>query len=112
MANNVNAQAIAFANQKVRPAVDEMAKAILTLQTLISEWNAQNIVAIIPNDANLIQDGSTVGSGTPDGRPPWTDANVNLVIANATSFLATMTANSNILFNQWMQWMVNGRSQI
>lgn len=86
--------------------------AILSVQVLTQQWTAQDIVAIIPNDSNLVQDGSTVASGTPDGRPPITDAQVELVIANANSLLATFTANSNLLLNQWMSWQVNGKSVI
>lgn len=112
MANNTNQQAINFCNQKLRPAIDAMVTAILSLQVLTQQWTAQDIAAIIPNDSNFVQDGSTVASGTADGRPPITDANVNLVIANANSLIASMTANSNLLLNQWMEWTVNGRSVI
>ena len=112
MANNTNPQAITFSNTKVRPAADAMATAYLTLQTLVTEWNAQNIIAVIPNDANLIQDGAIVAGGTADGRPPITDGQVNILIANANTFLTTMQANSNLLLNQFMQVAVNGRSNI
>jgi hypothetical protein len=112
MANNANAQAIAFSNTKVRPAADALTTAYLTLQTLVAEWNAQNIAAVIPNDSNFIQDGATVASGTPDGRPPITDGQINIFISNANSFLSFMQANTNLILNQTMQVMVNGRSAI
>lgn len=112
MANNTNAQAITFCNSKARPAADALTTAYLTLKTLISTWNAQNINAIIPNDANLVQDGATVASGTPDGRPPITDGQVQVLISNATTIINLLEANSNLILNQTMQVMVNGRSVI
>lgn len=110
--NNTNPQAINFCNQKVRPTVDAIMSAVLSAQTLIAEWNAQNIVAIIPNDSNPIQDGSTVASGTTDGRPPITDGQVNVVISNMTTFVNLFTANTNLIFNQFAQMMVNAKSVI
>lgn len=112
MANNTNAQAITFSNQDVRPAADILAKAYFTAKKLVSLWNGQNIVSIIPNDSNLIQDGATVASGTPDGRPPITDGQINILIANANSFIAFMEANTNLILNQTLQVAVNTQSQI
>lgn len=112
MANNTNQQAINFANQKARPYADTMITAYFTAKTLVATWNGQNIVSVLPNDANLIQDGATVASGTPDGRAPITDGQVNIEIANAIAFIAWMEANSNLLLNQFMQVSVNGKSVI
>ncbi len=112
MANNTNAQAISFSNSKVRPTADAVIAAVLSMQTLVAEWNAQNINAIIPNDSNLIQDGATVASGTPDGRQPITNGQVQVLISNCASVLAVFTANSNLILNQFMQIMVNGKSVI
>lgn len=112
MANNTNAQAIAFCNGKVRPVADAVITALLSMQTLIAEWNAQNINAIIPNDGNLVQDGATVASGTPDGRQPITDGQVQTMISNCNTLIASFTVNTNLIENQFMQIMVNGRSVI
>lgn len=112
MANNTNAQAIAFCNQKVRPTADAMMTAYLTMKTLVAEWSAQNIDGIIPNDANLVQDGATVASGTPDGRPPITDGQAVILKSNAATIIALFEANTNLILNQTAQVMVGGRSTI
>lgn len=112
MANNTNAQAILFSNEKVRPVADAVITAVLSMQTLIAEWNAQDITAIIPNDSNFIQDGATVASGTPDGRPPIMDSQVQTMISNCNTLVGYFTASSDLLLNQFMQIMVNGRSAI
>lgn len=109
---NTNAQAIMFSNTKARPTADALVSAYFTAKTLISLWNGQNIVSIIPNDATAIQDGATVASGTPDGRPPITDGQVNILVANAISFVAFMEANTNLILNQTMQVAVNGSTRI
>jgi hypothetical protein len=113
MPNNTNQQAINFCNAKLRPVLDAWGTAILSGQVLVQQWNAQDLVAVIPNDANLVQDGATPAPGnTADGRPPITDAQVNLMISNITVQLAGFTANSDVLLNQFLSWMVNGRSVI
>lgn len=112
MANNTSQVAVNFDNQKARPAADALITAYLTAKTLITYWNGQNIVSVLPNDSNLIQDGATVASGTPDGRLPVTDGQINVLVANLTTFIASMEASSNLILNQTLQVSVNGKSVI
>jgi hypothetical protein len=117
MPNNTNPQAIAFCNTKVRPVANEVMSAFLSAQTLITEWNSQNIASIIPNDSNPIQDGATTANGSgagsgADGRPPITDAQVNILISNLNSFVAFFTANSNLILDQTMSMANDAQSVI
>lgn len=83
MAANSNAQAVAFANNRVRPMADQMYRLYLTCKNFVEQWNAQGISAVIPSDANLIADGSAS-----DGRAPMTDAQANIIFAHATNLIA------------------------
>ncbi len=113
MANNTNAQAIAFCNQDIRPGCDAVVSAYLTMKRIVQVWNGQNMVALIPNDANLVQDGATTdGVAKADGRPPITDGQVNVAIANMNTLIASFEANSSIILNQFLQVSVNARSAV
>lgn len=112
MANNVNAQAIAFANNYARRTADNVVSCYLTMKRTVQVWNGQSIVTVIPNDANLIQDGATVASGTADGRAPITDAQVNVLISNLATLIAQFEASSNLILNQMQQVSVNAQSAV
>lgn len=112
MPNNVNAQAIAFANNYARRAADEIVSAYLTAKRLVQVWTGQSISTVIPNDSNFIQDGATVASGQGDGRAPITDGQVTILIANANSLIAFFEANSNLILNQTLQVSVNASSVV
>lgn len=112
MSNNTNQQAINFCNEKLRPVADAVVTAYLSMNTLIDMWNAQGLSSIIPDDSNYVQDGATVASGTPDGRPPITDQQVQIMISNCNTLLGYFQASSNLLLNQFYQIEVNGRSVI
>jgi hypothetical protein len=112
MAANTNAQAIAFANNYVRPAANDIVSCYLTMLRMQQVWTQQILGNVIPNDANFIQDGATVASGTPDGRAPITDAQVQTMISNLATLLAAFTANSNIILNQMLQIQVTAQSQV
>ncbi len=118
MANNVNAQAILFANQRARPMADLLYSTYLSCKAFSQQWTAQGVATVIPNDSNLIQDGATVASGTADGRTPITDAQVNVLFAHVTDLIAyfegasgTPTNNASLQnLNQIIAVEVNGRS--
>ncbi len=112
MANNVNAEAIAYANNYARVAADTLVIAYLTMKRAVQVWNGQSIVSVIPNDANLIQDGATVVSGTADGRAPITNGQVNVLIANMNTLIASFEASSNLILNQTLQVSVNAQSRV
>lgn len=104
---NPNPQAVLFANQYARPVADTLVSAYLTAKRLVQVWNGQSIVTVIPNDANVIVDGSAT-----DGRAPITNAQVNVEIANATAFIAFFEANSNLILNQTLQVSVHAASTV
>lgn len=112
MPNNTNAQAIAFANNYARRAADTMVSCYLTMKRVKQVWDGQSIVSVIPNDANPIQDGATAASGTPDGRAPITDAQVNVLISNLGTLIAQFEANTNLILNQTLQVSVNAQSAV
>ncbi len=112
MANNTNAQAIAFSNTYARVGADVVVSAYLTMKRVVQVWTGQSISTVIPNDSNLIQDGATVASGVADGRAPITDAQVTILIANMNTLIASFEASSNLILNQCLQVSVNAQSKV
>lgn len=102
---NSNPQAVAFANNYARRGADEIVSAYLTMKRLLQVWTGQSVVTVIPNDSNVLVDGSAT-----DGRAPITNAQVNVLIANATTLVAAFEANSSIILNQTLQVAVNSNS--
>lgn len=96
MPNNTNAQAIAFSNGKIRPMADLLYTAYETAKSVVQQWNSQNVAAVLPNDANLIQDGATVATGTPDGRAPITDAQATTIITRCQDLINWMEGSAAI----------------
>ena len=96
MANNTNAQAIAFSNNKIRPMSDLLYTVYQTAKSVVDQWNAQGVSTVLPNDANLIQDGATVASGTPDGRKPITDAQATNIITRCQDLINWMEGSASI----------------
>jgi hypothetical protein len=82
---NTNAQAIAFANNRIRPMADELYCAYLSAKKLVSEWTAQSVATVIPNDATIISDGSAT-----DGRPQITDAQATAVVTRCQELISWM----------------------
>jgi hypothetical protein len=120
VANNTNAQAIAFSNNKFRPLADGMETLYQNCKNVVQQWTAQGLAAVIPNDANFIQDGATVASGTPDGRTPITDADVNVLFAHAQNLIAYFEGATGAPVNngsmqnrnQIVKVSVNGRATL
>jgi hypothetical protein len=113
MANNTNQQAINFCNQKLRPAIDAVVTAYMSMFTLSQEWAASGVAAVIPNDGNLVQDGATPASGqNADGRAPITDAAVNAVISTCNALIADFQANNNAILEVFAPYQVNAKSVI
>lgn len=82
---NTNVQAITFSNTRIRPFADMLYSAYLTAKSLVDQWNAQNVSAVIPNDSVVIADGSAT-----DGRAPITDAQATNIITRATELVSWM----------------------
>src|SRR5690349_11508265 len=120
MANNTNQQAINFSNQEIRPLADNMETLYQNCKSVVAKWTAQGLASVIPNDANFIQDGATVASGTPDGRTPITDQDINTLFAHASNLVAYFEGASgaptnNGSFqnrNQILKVSVNGRATL
>lgn len=102
---NSNPQAVAFANNYARKGADEIVTAYLSMKRLLQVWTGQSVITVIPNDANVIVDGSAT-----DGRAPITNAQVNVLIANATTLVAAFEASANLILNQTLQVAVNSNS--
>lgn len=80
---NTNAQAVAFANNKIRPLAAELYSAYLAAKSVVQQWNTQNVAAVlVPGDSTLIADGSAT-----DGRPPMTNDQAYAVILAATDLV-------------------------
>lgn len=110
MPNNTNPQAIAFDNNYARRTADNVVSCYLTMKRTVQVWSGQNLVSVIPNDANLIQDGATTSGGPGDGRAPVTDAQINVLISNCNTLIAQFEASTNLILNQFLQVSVNAQS--
>lgn len=103
---NSNPQAVAFANYYARKAADEIVTSYLTMKRFLQVWAGQSIVTVIPpNDSNVLVDGSAT-----DGRAPITNAQVNVLVANATTLVAAFEASADLILNQTLQVAVNSNS--
>lgn len=80
---NTNPQAVAFANNRARVLADEMRTLYLSCKAFVQQWTAQSVATVIPNDANVMTDGSAT-----DGRAPITNAQINVLFAHASSLIA------------------------
>src|SRR5438105_15069051 len=78
---NTNAQAIAWSNTRARRMADLLESCYQAAKKLVGEWNAQNLSAVIPNDANIIEDGAAT-----DGRPLCKDSDVNNIVTRAQDY--------------------------
>jgi hypothetical protein len=107
MAAVTNPQTVAFCNQAIRPLFDKMMQLYYYIIAVEAAWTAQGLAALIPNSTDLIVDGSAV-----DGRPPITDGQVNILIANAQTVANLFTANSNLILNQTLVGSVNPQAGV
>lgn len=82
---NSNPQAIAFSNSKIRPMADLLYSAYLTAKSVVEQWNAQSVSAVIPNDSTVIADGAAT-----DGRAQITDAQATAIITRCQELINWM----------------------
>ena len=104
---NSNAQAVLFANTYARQGANDIVSCYLTMKRIVQVWTGQSIATVIPNDSNVIVDGSAT-----DGRPQITDAQVTIEIANMNTLIAAFEANSNLILNQMLQVSNNAASVV
>jgi hypothetical protein len=101
---NSNPQAIAFTQQYIRGACNALMSAVATLQATVTEWTQESIATVIPNDSNVVQDGNVL--------QPLTDAQIQTIIANFNTVLATFSANTNLIYNQILVGATSFASQV
>jgi hypothetical protein len=88
---NTNPQAIAIANDKIRPLADRIGQAYNLCKALQAESAAEGWGALFAGGAaNTIVDGSAV-----DGRAPITDADVVAVNTFVSAFVTFMEQSAN-----------------
>ena len=104
---NTNAQAVAFANQKIRPVNDLALSLYYSIQLFQQVWTQQGSATVIPNYSTLIADGSAT-----DARPQMTNAQAEIVQANLQTIMNVFTANSNLILNQLLAVGVQPKSII
>ena len=97
-----NPQAVKFCNEQARTKADLYAQAYYAFKALVDTWSAQNIGAVIPNTADVVEDGSIS-----DGRTQITGAMVNGLIANCTAFIADLEASGKLKLNGLLKIAVN-----
>jgi len=103
MASITNVQAVTWSNIMARGLFDRICQFHNFYQIALAEFQQQGLATLIPNDGTqLVVDGSAS-----DGRPPITGATINILLANAATLDAVLTANSNLVYNQTLQGSVN-----
>lgn len=102
MADITNPQAVTFCNEKVRPIADRYAQLYWLAKIFTQEWTAGNLGAIIPNNADVIIDGSAS-----DGRGAITGAMVNGLKTNLDLLITDLQASSNLKLNGLTQVAVH-----
>lgn len=93
-----NPVAITFCNSKVRLAADLLAQLDNLAGAILNEWTALGGTALIPNTADVVQDGAApngVDSTGGDGRPVITGAKVSNIINRLTG-LRSATATTGL----------------
>lgn len=89
-----NAEAVAFANNRARPASDRSAQLYWWSKAMIQEWYANDLGGLIPPTDDVIDDGSAA-----DGRHPITGNDVNNLITLLQGYVTQMEANGNAQLN-------------
>ena len=98
MAEITDAQAVRFANEKIRIAANKLAQAHFYAQQVLAEWDANGGVALIPNKDDVIVDGSAS-----DGRPSITGADANDIVNRLRELVADYEAGSSAKLNTILQ---------
>lgn len=95
-------QAVKFCNEKIRQAADRYAQLYWTAKILLTEWNSAGLGALIPNNAEVVSDGSAT-----DGRSPITGAMVNGFRNNLQLLVNDLEANAGVKLNGLAQIAVH-----
>lgn len=93
-----NPVAITFSNENLRVVADLIAQLDNFAGAIINEWNALGGAVLIPNTADVLQDGASpngVDSVGGDGRPVVTGAKLNSIVTRLIALRST-AANSGL----------------
>lgn len=104
MANVTNPTAIKFCNERARVAADRMLQFYWFCKALKIYYLANpSLASLIPNDATAI----IVDGQAEDGRSQLTGADIQTMVTNINTFIASMEASSNVLLNNYAKISVN-----
>lgn len=98
MADIDNPQAKKFANEKIRVAATDLAKAYYRAQQVLAEWWAMGGANLIPNTSDTIIDGAAE-----DGRPIITGAQANNIINRISELVADYEDSGSAKLNTILQ---------
>ena len=104
MADITDPQVIRFCNEEIRPLCDRYVTLYWWCKELIAIWDAQGLVNIVPNTADLVADGTDVS-----GRGRISGALAHAAVAQAQTLVGEMEANSNAILNAVLQLAINPR---
>jgi hypothetical protein len=99
---NTNPQAVAVANNKIRPCADRFGQLYNFAKALQAEAQAENWTAMFPNDAEVIVDGAAT-----DGRTIIANSDVASFMTMVGTFLTYMEQTSNANRNLSLKIAVN-----
>lgn len=95
--------AIAFSNEEIRTAADDLGQLYYKAKAVTTRWYALGGTSLIPNSVgDTIQDGAAH-----DGRPVIDGAKVNNVMNRLLEFVTDMEAGGNAKLNTVLQVAVN-----
>jgi hypothetical protein len=102
MSDITDPQAVAFCNERIRPAADLLAQAYNYASQVLAEWTAHGGAVLVPNTSDPVVDGSAT-----DGRPPVTGADVNLLVVRLSELKADFEASGAAKLNTILKVAVN-----
>lgn len=91
---NTNPQAVAVANEKLRPLADRLGQLYYYMKIAQNEYNAENWLSLFPNDADTIADGSAT-----DGRTIITNTDVRNFMTHVGTLITSFEASTNAMLN-------------
>lgn len=99
---NTNPQAIQVANEKIRPLADLFGQFYNRCKMAQAEHQAEDWLALFPNDADVVEDGSLT-----DGRTRITNADVRAFMTNVGAIISQMEASTNAVRNNVLKIAVH-----
>ena len=102
MPDITNPQVVKFCNERLRHFADYEIGKYREAKTLVAYAMAGDILAVTPNTADLVLDGSEV-----DGRGRISGAALHACIADALAYITAMDAASGAMFLRWLNVSVN-----